>query len=231
MKSFSQAIANGINVMDLPDAPAQKEDDGVSEEIATMVYSESVNDKTQLEAAKQSKDRKKQVLEDQIAKIIDNFNTDTQSMQKKQEDEPTQVMMEAQAAIEDVQVVIPNGMSIRNHKKLTTSDEEVKKQQAQFDELGKDSDKIIKNIQEQQEIEKTEKELGINQESTDNMNEIQKQTQNALEQVTVVTDGKQEAKEESKQDQQNLQIEEKQESKQEDAEETPQPKKAELNEA
>lgn len=95
MKDFSQAIANGINVMDLPDAPAKKEDEGVSEELATMVYSESVNDKTQQEAVQQSKDRKKQVLEDQIAKIIDNFNADTQQMQKKQEDEPTEVMKEA----------------------------------------------------------------------------------------------------------------------------------------
>jgi hypothetical protein len=46
MRSFSQAIANGINVMDLPDAPLKKEDDELSEEVATMVYSEQVNDKT-----------------------------------------------------------------------------------------------------------------------------------------------------------------------------------------
>jgi len=40
MRSFSDAIANGVNVMDLPDLPAKKEDEGLSEEVATMVYSE-----------------------------------------------------------------------------------------------------------------------------------------------------------------------------------------------
>lgn len=32
--------------MDLPDAPPKKAEEGMSEELATMVYSEQVNDKT-----------------------------------------------------------------------------------------------------------------------------------------------------------------------------------------
>lgn len=39
MSAFSSAIANGVNVMDLPDAPEPKKDE-VSDELATMMYSE-----------------------------------------------------------------------------------------------------------------------------------------------------------------------------------------------
>lgn len=60
------------------------------------------------------------------------------------------------------------------------------------------------------------------------MNEIQKQTQNALTEVTVVTNGKQEAKVGSKQDNQSVQEEKQEET---EAEEKPKSKKAELNEA
>jgi len=50
----------------------------------------------------ETKNRKQQNLEDQIAKIVQNFNDDTEHIKKKQDEEPTQVMQEAQAAIEDV---------------------------------------------------------------------------------------------------------------------------------
>lgn len=47
MSAFSSAIALGVNVMDLPDAPSpEAKKNEVSDELATMMYSEQVNDKT-----------------------------------------------------------------------------------------------------------------------------------------------------------------------------------------
>lgn len=40
MAAFSEAMVNGINVMNLPDAPVKKEADEVSDEMATMMYSD-----------------------------------------------------------------------------------------------------------------------------------------------------------------------------------------------
>ena len=45
MRAFSEAMVNGVHVMDLPDAPQKKQDE-MSDEMATMMYSEQVNDKT-----------------------------------------------------------------------------------------------------------------------------------------------------------------------------------------
>lgn len=50
MRAFSEAMANGINVMDLPDAP-KKKDDEISDEMATMVYAEQVNEQQSLSDA------------------------------------------------------------------------------------------------------------------------------------------------------------------------------------
>jgi uncharacterized protein (UPF0128 family) len=52
MRAFSEAMVNGVHVMDLPDAPQKKPADEMSDEMATMMYSEQVNDKTQEEETK-----------------------------------------------------------------------------------------------------------------------------------------------------------------------------------
>jgi hypothetical protein len=58
-------------------------------------------------------------MEQQIAQIVQTFNDDTSEMKKKVEDDPTEVMLDAQAAIDDVQIVLPEGMSVRNHESLS----------------------------------------------------------------------------------------------------------------
>jgi hypothetical protein len=58
-----------------------------------------------------------------------------------------------------------------------------------------DSDSIIHDIQEQSENQKLEKELGIQKVPRNNMNEIQKNAQNALESIEITPPGEEPKKE------------------------------------
>ena len=55
----------------------------------------------------------KKELRDELFKLVANFD---EVKPQKKEEPPTQVQLEAQAAIDDVQVIIPEGMTVRTHQ-------------------------------------------------------------------------------------------------------------------
>lgn len=57
--------------------------------------------------------KKNKDLRDEIFQLVANFD---EVKPKKKEEPPSQVALEAQAAIDDVQVVIPDGMQVRSHR-------------------------------------------------------------------------------------------------------------------
>lgn len=88
-------------------------------------------------------------------------------------------MAEAQAALEEVKIIIPDGMSVKNH-----GEELIQTKESQGQEVNaENSDQIIKSIQETEEQTQLEHELGVDKETLDQQNDVQQQSQNAMEYI------------------------------------------------
>ena len=153
MIGFSLAMQNGVNVMDLPD-PSEKAKDEVpslNDANTMFVFQEHVNKITDV------KEDPPPVLEEEVKTVQPEQVSITSIAAKMAQDQaegkvqeekasddggppPSESQMQAQSALDEVKIVLPEGMDVRDHaappKPVT---EEA------------DPDKVIKEMQEQNE--------------------------------------------------------------------------------
>ena len=100
--------------MSLPDAPAKKQEEvtDLGETLAATVFQQHAEETAAKNEEKPKVASKKP--EEELSLLEANFEEEVKPVAPKPQ--PSETVQQSQAALDDVQIVIPDGMQVRSHK-------------------------------------------------------------------------------------------------------------------